>query len=86
MYNYDVIDSVLAKLDQIKFGEEIIYEEIENLKKDFNDAKRLMPVLGKRNWMKYIGGIILENAAVEMFTQHILPIIANAGKRFLLLN
>jgi len=39
------------------------------------EAKGLMTVLGKRKWFKYLGGIVMENAASEIFKQQILPLI-----------
>lgn len=60
--NNEVINQILYKLEEIKGGQEIIFEEVESLKKDFSEAKGLQ-VLGKSKWHKYIAGIVFENLA-----------------------
>jgi hypothetical protein len=78
-HNYAVINEILYKLDEIKAGQEIVFDEIgtriDDFKEDLIEAKGLMTVLGKRKWFKYLGGIVMENAASEIFKQQILPLI-----------
>lgn len=86
-HNSQTIIKIIYALDEIKAGQEIIFNEvdsrlIDNVKADFEDADKLQ-VLGKKRWFKFVGGIILEYASNKIldvvFKSQILPLLVEIG-------
>jgi hypothetical protein len=83
--NSEKITKIIKVLDELKAGQEIIFEEIELIERvqsDFQEADSLQ-VLGKSKWYKFLGGIILEYASNKVldgiFKAQILPILSQIG-------
>jgi hypothetical protein len=58
--NNTVLNQISYKLDELKAGDNVIYDEIEALKIEIESLKGLYP-LGKEKWGQLFKGIIIEN-------------------------
>jgi len=58
--NNNILNQISYKLDELKAGDNVIYDEIEALKTEIESLKGLYP-LGKEKWGQLFKGIIIEN-------------------------
>lgn len=85
------LDIILAKIDTLKMGQEIIYDQIEDFKSEMSDLKNDFP-LGKKRWYQRLSGVIAEHAidkgfekTIEYLKPDILSLLHKSGIDKLLL-
>lgn len=77
-----VVDQILAKLDELRGGQDVIFERIEELKSDFEDVLTTT-ALGKKTtkqrMLGIVGGYFAEKGADAVYAA-VLPIVMEALK------
>lgn len=58
--NNKILNEISYKLDELKAGNNVIYDEIEALKTEIESLKGFYP-LGKEKWSQLFKGIVIEN-------------------------
>jgi hypothetical protein len=58
------VDTILEKLNEIQLGQEILFDELAELKEDFASLKSDFP-LGKKRWYQRAAGIVVSYAGTK---------------------
>jgi len=85
--NNDKLNQIIYHLEELKAGQEIIFEEVDLLTIDsaITEAEELkgLQILGKKKWFKLVAGFAAEYGATkvldEVFKGSIMPIITSLG-------
>lgn len=77
--NNNILNQISYKLDELKAGDNVIYDEIEALKIEIESLKGLY-ALGKEKWGQLFKGIVIENLSnkgIDKILAAISPYLVN---------
>ncbi len=87
--NDATIKEIVFKLDELKVGENILYDDLQavietmsSLKTDISELKNLY-ILGKKKWYQQVYGIVFENLAnkgMDELLKELGPLLAKLGQ------
>jgi len=95
--NNNVLNKIIQQLEELKAGQEIIYDEldIKIIDSAIEEAESLkgLQVLGRSKWLKLVSGFLVEYSGTkvldEVFKTSIIPLALSLGEKiakFLFLN
>lgn len=63
------LDDILDKLTKVEFGQQVIYD---NITEEFEDIRKLLPLIGKKNAMDLIKGKLIDLGLSKILSMEVL--------------